>query len=125
MQVGITLASLSLGYLGEITLEGSYASGGAILQAVGGGAHARLALVFAFGLLTILQVVLGELVPKNLSLAQAERVALLVARPFHWFLNSFSWAIDLLDGFAEKMLHALGVTAPHDTRTCAPLKSCK
>ena len=59
--------------------------------------------------LPILQVVLGELVPKNLSLARAERVALLVARPFHWFLNAFSWAIDLLDSFAEKILQALGV----------------
>ena len=57
----------------------------------------------AFGLLTVLQVVLGELVPKSLSLASAERVALLVARPFHWFLNTFSWAIDSLDGVAERI----------------------
>jgi putative hemolysin len=110
VQVGITLASLSLGYLGEVTLsriltplvDAIPRPWAAVL------AHS-IALVLAFGLLTILQVVLGELVPKNLSLAQAERVALLVARPFHWFLNSFSWAIDLLDGFAEKTLHALGV----------------
>jgi len=112
VQVGITLASLSLGYLGEVTLsrvltplvDAIPRPWAAVL------AHS-IALVLAFGLLTVLQVVLGELVPKNLSLAQAERVALLVARPFHFFLNSFSWAIDLLDGFAEKMLHALGVKA--------------
>jgi putative hemolysin len=69
--------------------------------------------VMAFGLLTILQVVLGELVPKSLSLARAERVALLIARPFQWFLNTFRWAIDLLDRFAEKIVLALGVVAPH------------
>jgi putative hemolysin len=46
-------------------------------------------------------------------LARAERVALLVARPFHWFLNTFRWAIDLLDGIAEKLILALGVVAPH------------
>jgi len=110
VQVGITLASLSLGYLGEVTfsrlliplVDAIPHPWAAVL------AHS-IALALAFGLLTILQVVLGELVPKNLSLARAERVALLVARPFHWFLNAFSWAIDLLDNFAEKILQALGV----------------
>lgn len=110
VQVGITLASLSLGYLGEVTLSRVLTPlVDAIPRAWAAVLAHSIALVLAFGLLTILQVVLGELVPKNLSLAQAERVALLVARPFHWFLNSFSWAIDLLDGFAEKMLQALGV----------------
>jgi CBS domain containing-hemolysin-like protein len=69
--------------------------------------------VVAFGFLTFLQVVLGELVPKSLSLARAERVALLVARPFNWFLQTFRGAIDLLDGIAEKLVLALGVVAPH------------
>jgi len=70
-----------------------------------------IALVIAFGLLTTIQVILGELVPKSVSLARAERVALLIARPFHWFLNSFRWAIDLLDGIAEKFVRSLGVPA--------------
>ena len=76
---------------------------------MGGGACSQHRAGSGFRTSTILQVVLGELVPKNLSLARAERVALLVARPFHWFLNAFSWAIDLLDSFAEKILQALGV----------------
>jgi CBS domain containing-hemolysin-like protein len=114
VQVGITIASLSLGYLGEITLA-------AILRPLVEQmtrpwapivAHG-VALVLVFGLLTILQVIFGELVPKSLSLARAERVALLIARPFHWFLNTFRWAIDLLDGIAEKIVKALGVVAPH------------
>jgi CBS domain containing-hemolysin-like protein len=113
VQVGITIASLSLGYIGEITLAG-------ILRPLveefprpwaGVIAHG-VALVIAFGLLTVLQVVLGELVPKSLSLARAERVALLVARPFYWFLNAFRWAIDLLNGFAERIVRALGVVSP-------------
>jgi putative hemolysin len=114
VQVGITLASLSLGYLGEITLSGILSPlveriprpWAAVI------AHSA-ALVIAFGLLTVLQVVLGELVPKSLSLARAERVALIIARPFHWFLNTFRWAIDLLDGFAEKIVGALGIVSPH------------
>ena len=88
VQVGLTVASLSLGYLGEITLatilrplvEHMTRPWAPIV------AHA-VAIVLVFGLLTFLQVVFGEFVPKSLSLARAERVALLVARPFHWFLQ--------------------------------------
>jgi len=114
VQVGITLASLLLGYLGEITLStilnplvASIPSPWAAVLA-----HTT-ALVLAFLLLTILQVVFGELVPKSLSLARAERVALLVARPFSLFLHTFRWAIDLLDRVAEKITNMLGVVAPH------------
>jgi putative hemolysin len=114
VQVGITLASLSLGYLGEITLAGMLSP---LVQAIPRPWAAIIAhgaaLAIAFGLLTVLQVVLGELVPKSLSLARAERVALLIARPFSWFLNTFRWAIDLLDGWAEKIVGALGVVSPH------------
>jgi CBS domain containing-hemolysin-like protein len=57
-------------------------------------------------------VVIGELVPKTVSLARAERVALLIARPFSWFLNTFRWAIDLLDGISGAIVKALGVSEP-------------
>jgi putative hemolysin len=114
VQVGITLTSLSLGYIGEITLARILTP---IVEAISGSWAALVAhtvsLVVAFGLLTVLQVVLGELVPKSISLASAERVALLVARPFHWFLNTFRWAIDLLDGIAERISRTLGVVSPH------------
>jgi putative hemolysin len=114
VQVGITLSSLGLGALGEVTvarfvrplfdwLPGKQA---AVI------AHS-LALALAFLLLTVMHVVLGELVPKTISLQRAERVALLVARPFHWFLHTFRWAIDLLDRMARRVTHALGVAAPH------------
>ena len=114
VQVGITIASLSLGYLGEITLDALVRP---FVEWVARPwapivAHA-VALVVVFGLLTILQVIFGELVPKSVSLARAERVALLIARPFHWFLNTFRWAIDLLDGVAERFVGALGIVAPH------------
>jgi putative hemolysin len=110
VQVGITLTSLALGYLGEVTLAGFLDP---IFREVPGryaavAAHSA-ALIVAFGLLTVLQVVLGELVPKSMSLAQAERVALLVARPFQWFLNTFRWAIVVLNAFAGKFVRALGV----------------
>lgn len=117
VQVGITICSLLLGYLGETTLA-------TVLMPIASTFHSRIAalvahtiaLVIAFGLLTVLQVVLGELVPKSLSLARAERVALLVARPFSWFLRTFRWAIDFLDNFAETLTRALGITS-HSSHT--------
>ena len=114
VQVGITIASLLLGYLGELTLSNILSPLVAAIPRPWAAfiAHGA-ALVLAFGLLTVLQVVLGELVPKSLSLARAERVALLIARPFHWFLQTFRWGIDLLDGISEKIVAALGVVSPH------------
>ncbi len=114
VQVGITIASLALGYLGEITLARLFAG---LLTWLPGRQATLLAhgisISLAFLLLTFLHVVLGELVPKSLSLQRAERVALLVARPLRWFLQVFHWVIRLLDGASGVVVRAMGVTAPH------------
>jgi CBS domain containing-hemolysin-like protein len=113
VQVGMTIASLSLGYLGEITLAAVIHP---FVEQIGRPWAALVthgaATVLVFGFLTFLQVVFGELVPKGLSLARAERVALLIARPFYWFLHTFRWGINFLDGFAEKVIGALGIVSP-------------
>jgi putative hemolysin len=113
VQLGITLTSLSLGALWESTLAGIFQN---IWPGVAGTRTALLAhaaaLAGAFVLLSALHVVAGELVPKTVSLARAERVALLVARPFRWFLNTFRWAIDLLDGVSGAIVKALGISEP-------------
>src|ERR1700686_4849158 len=111
VQLGITLCSLAIGALGESSLAklfqqiwpGTLGTHSALI------AHA-IALTVAFALLSALHVVLGELVPKTISLARAERVALLIARPFSWFVTTFRWAIDLLDGVSGAIVKALGVT---------------
>jgi putative hemolysin len=111
VQLGITLTSLAIGALGEATLA-------KIFQGVWSGtpnartaiiAHA-FALASAFALLSALHVVIGELVPKTVSLARAERVALMVARPFRWFLHTFHWAIHLLDRVSSAIVKAMGVS---------------
>jgi CBS domain containing-hemolysin-like protein len=111
VQVGITLTSLGLGALGESALADLLRP---MLDWLPGNratilAHG-VALVLAFALLTTLHVVIGELVPKTISLERAERVALLIARPFHWYLNTFQWAIVLLEGLSRRVVRALGVT---------------
>jgi magnesium and cobalt exporter, CNNM family len=113
VQVGITLTSLGLGALGEATfaqlfrpmLDWLPGNRAAIL------AHS-LALVLAFALLTFLHVVLGELVPKTISLERAGRASLVIARPFSWYLHTFRWVIAALDGASRRVVSALGVT-PH------------
>ena len=113
-QVGITLASLGLGYVGEVALAEIFRP---MLDRLPGPQATVLAhgaaLLLAFATITFLHVVLGELVPKSLSLQRTERVALLTARPLHWFLHAFRWVIDLLDGAAGRIVRVLGVATPH------------
>ena len=91
VQVGITLTSLAIGALGEPVLAEilrpmlDWLPGSrAVLVAHG------IAVVLAFALLTVLHVVFGELVPKTISLEYAGRAALLIARPFYWYLTPFA-----------------------------------
>ncbi len=113
VQVGITLSSLGLGALGESTLARLLRS---VLEGMPRSSATLIAysasLALSFALLSVLHVVFGELVPKSLSLQRAERVALLLARPFHWFLQTFRWAIALLDGMARQVLRVMGIAAP-------------
>jgi CBS domain containing-hemolysin-like protein len=86
VQLGITLTSLSLGWLGEPVLARI------MEQLLGQVPHASvyahtIAIVLTFTLITYLHVILGELVPKTLALQQAERVALAVAAPMDVFLT--------------------------------------
>ena len=80
VQLGVTVASLALGWVGEPLLA-------TLIQgAIGRIPHAEayshaIAIGVAFILITCLHVILGELVPKSLALQRAERVALAVAGP--------------------------------------------
>jgi CBS domain containing-hemolysin-like protein len=110
VQLGITLTSLAIGALGEASFANLFQS---LWYGVAGTrltllAHAA-ALACAFVFLSAMHVVLGELVPKTISLARAERIALLVALPFRWFLNTFSWAIDLLESASGFVVDILGL----------------
>src|SRR6266852_8217967 len=86
VQLGITLTSLALGALGESTFAAMIRS---VVPPMADSRATLLvhaaALAIAFAMLSDLHVVIGELVPKTVSLARAERVALMIARPFYWF----------------------------------------
>jgi putative hemolysin len=86
VQLGITITSLTLGWLGEPVLARLFETW------IGSVPHATLyahgvAVGVAFVMITCLHVILGELVPKSLALQRAERVALAVAAPMDVFLT--------------------------------------
>jgi putative hemolysin len=86
VQLGITVTSLTLGWLGEPVLARLFESWiGSVPYALVY-AHA-VAVAVAFVMITSLHVILGELVPKSLALQRAERVALAVAAPMDVFLT--------------------------------------
>jgi CBS domain containing-hemolysin-like protein len=112
-QMGITLSSLGLGWVGELTFADIFRP----LLGWLPGPQATLiahtaALTLAFLSITFLHVVLGELVPKSLALQRAERVALLVARPLDWFLRAFLLVIDGLNWCADLIVRAFGHPKP-------------
>lgn len=110
-QLGITLASIGLGWIGEPLLAGIIEPpvealvGGWAAEAV---AH-TLGAAIAFLFITSVLIIFGELAPKSLALSQAETVALAVARPvaiFRTVFRPFVWALNTA-GVA--VVRALGV----------------
>jgi putative hemolysin len=86
VQLGITITSLTLGWLGERVLARLFESWFGSVPHATIYAHS-IAVPVAFAMITSLHVILGELVPKSLALQRAERVALAVAAPMDVFLT--------------------------------------
>jgi CBS domain containing-hemolysin-like protein len=107
VQLGITVTSLTLGWLGEPVLAHLFEAWiGSIPHALIY-AHA-IAVGVAFVLITSLHVILGELVPKSLALQKAERVALAVAAPMDVFLTISSPLTAFLSRAASFVLRSFG-----------------
>lgn len=116
-QLGITICSLGLGYLGEPAiahaLEGPFETIGIPESLV----H-PVAFAIALSIIGYLHVVLGEMVPKNLALAGPDRAVLLLAPPMVWIVRVLRPAIALLNWIANRTLRAVGIT-PQDEVTSA------
>jgi putative hemolysin len=108
-QIGITFSSLVLGAYGQGTLAVEFAPlferwGG--MQAIA--AQSTSAVVVLTGL-TVLQVILGELVPKSLALQYSTKMALYTVEPMRWSQIGFSWFIGFLNGSGLAILKLLRV----------------
>ncbi len=111
-QLGITLASLALGWIGEPSLAHlieplfAFAGGAAATEL----AHSA-AIAISFFLITMFHIVLGELVPKSIALQRSEGTALFVARPLRLFARLFRPFILLMNGAGNLVVRALGLQA--------------
>ena len=112
-QLGITMASIGLGFVGEPFLADVIEPVFGWLPEEGRGPAAHtVAVPVAFGAITALHIVLGELAPKSLALWNPERVALATAAPTEAFRVAFWPAIWLLNGVANAILRPFGLRAP-------------
>jgi magnesium and cobalt exporter, CNNM family len=109
-QLGITMASLALGWTGEPALARQLEP---LLQPIAGryawaSAHG-LAVGAAFTVITALHIVLGELAPKGLALQHPEGTTLWVAPPLRLFYSVFRWPIGALNAVGNAVLRVFGM----------------
>jgi len=106
-QLGITLSSLALGWIGEpavahlleIPLKGRISE--TLLHTI--------SFTIAFSIITFLHIVLGELAPKTVALERAEKTALAIALPLQLFYKTFSYPIRLLDWAGTRTVRLFGL----------------
>ncbi len=106
-QLGITMASLALGWIGEPVFAH-------MLEAPLRGRVSEVTLhtisfAIAFAIITFLHIVLGELAPKTLALERAEKVALAISWPMHAFYKLFRWPIKMLDWSGTRVVRLFGL----------------
>lgn len=112
-QLGITMASLALGWIGEPVFAH-------LLEKPLNGIVSEITLhtisfATAFTVITFLHIVLGELAPKTFALERTERVALAISLPMEMFYRVFFWPIRFLDWAGTRTVHLFGLhpTAEH------------
>jgi CBS domain containing-hemolysin-like protein len=106
-QLGITMASLALGWIGEPVF--AHLLEGPLAGRVSDAARHTIGFAIAFAVITFLHIVVGELAPKTLALERAERVALAIALPMKVFHQVFRWPIRLLDWAGVRTVRLFGL----------------
>jgi len=117
-QLGITVTGLLVGYVAEPLIGQSVATlveGVSIPTAVALVIGAILALAFS----TFIQMLFGELVPKNLAIARAEPTAIALSRSTLAYLSVFGWLIAFFDASSSLLLRIVGITPVHDVEHSA------
>ena len=117
-QLGITLSSLALGWIGEPVVSRMIIN---FMELIGVSLSPELAhsiaLPIAFLIITVLHIVFGELAPKSLAIQSPEKTTLAISYPlqgFYWICRPFIW---LLNGFANLVLKACGLHSASETET--------
>ncbi len=114
VQLGITIASIGLGWVGEAALvkliQPIFNFLPDSMQVV---ATHSLAVSIAFALITFMHVVIGELMPKSIAIQHPETTALVVAKPMSFITKIFTPFIFLLNGFGNWLLSLMKIPPAH------------
>ena len=106
-QLGITMASLALGWIGEPVF--AHLLEEPLRGRVSAVTLHTISFAIAFSIITFLHIVLGELAPKTLALERAEAVALSISWPLQAFYKVFQWPIRLLDWSGTRVVRMFGL----------------
>src|SRR5947207_598638 len=113
-QVGITMASLGLGWVGEPAIAAIILPAFAALPpAISLATAHTIAAAIAFIVITALHIVLGELVPKTIALQRAEQTAMLVVKPTELFQRMLRPFINILNGAGRAVVNLFGLREPN------------
>lgn len=115
-QLGITITTLAVGYLAEPSLATLV---GPALRALGAGGAVEhtVAVVLAMLLATLLQIVVGELVPKNWAIAEPTATARRIVGPMRLFTGTFSSVIAACNRAANAVVRSLGIEPQEELRS--------
>jgi CBS domain containing-hemolysin-like protein len=111
-QLGITMASLALGWIGEPVF--AHLLEAPLKGRVSEVTMHTISFAVAFTIITFLHIVLGELAPKTLALERAEKVALAISWPMQAFYKLFRWPIRLLDWAGTRTVRLFGLHPTKD-----------
>lgn len=116
-QLGITLSSLALGWIGEPAVAKLLEVPFAYFFGSNQELITIISFVIAFTFITLAHVVMGELIPKSIAIAKSEQASLAVARPLHLFWILFFPLIKIFDKLAAFFLRRMGIhpASDHDT----------
>lgn len=114
-QLGITIASLALGWLGEPYVASAIRPLFERLNIQDEGLVEGISFGIAFSIITFLHIILGELAPKSLAIQKAQSTTLWVAYPLRLFYLVFKPIIVTLNGLANAILKLFGIRAVSET----------
>ncbi|WP_406830697.1 hemolysin family protein [Pedococcus sp. KACC 23699] len=117
-QLGITVTGLVVGYVAEPLI------GQSLSDLLGGtpvptGVGLAIGTAIALGFSTVVQMVFGELFPKNLAIARPEPIARRLSRSTTIYLKAFGWLIQVFDQASNVLLRTLGIKPVHDVEHSA------
>lgn len=104
-QVGITMASIALGFVGQASADELVHN----LLGIHSRAASTITFVIEYGMISFLHVLLGELLPKQIAIRKTERVALMTSRPLRFFRAVFFLPISVLNISARLLMRLVGL----------------